>query len=88
MKKYISIAVFAFLSSAQSQAQEWRGVATMADLFLWRPVSFAGTIVGGALWIVSLPVTLPSKTHADTLDMMVKKPYQWTFERPLPDVSD
>ena len=83
MKKYVLIAMLALFSSVQSQAEEWRGVAKLADLFFFRPISFAGTVTGSALWIASLPVTLPSKTQGEALDFMVKKPYQYTFDRPL-----
>ena len=88
MKKYVLIAVLGLLLPAQSQANEWRGVVTGADLFFWRPLSFVGTVAGGALWVASLPVTLPSKTHTEVLDVMVKKPFQWTFERPLADIEE
>ncbi len=63
-------------------------MATTADLFVWRPVTLAVTITGGALWLVSLPVTLPSKSHGRALDVMVKTPYEWTFVRPLVDVPE
>ena len=88
MKKYLLITTLGMLLSAQCQAQDWRVATTTADLFLWRPVTLAGTVAGGALWLVSLPFTLPSKSHGKALDVMVKTPYQWTFERPLVDITE
>lgn len=87
MKKYVFIAMLGMLISAPCRAEEWRGVVAGADLFLWRPVTLAGTIAGSALWLVALPFTAPSKSQGEAFDIMVKKPYQMTFERPLADPS-
>ena len=88
MNKYVLIACLVLLFGVPCQAREWRAVVTTADLFLWRPLSFAGTIAGGALWLVSLPVTIPSKSECQVRDTLVRTPYQWTFERPLADIED
>ena len=62
--------------------------ATSTDLFIARPFTFLATIAGGALWVVTLPVTAPTKTHRDALDVMVKTPYRLTFDRALGDFSE
>jgi hypothetical protein len=57
------------------------------DLFVFRPVTLASMVAGSALWVASLPFTLPTKSQGKALDVMVKTPYQWTFERPLAEPS-
>ena len=83
MKAFLLIALLVTSFSVTCPAQEGRGLVATTDLFLFRPVSLVGTIAGSALWVASLPFTLPSKSQGKALDVMVKTPYQWTFERPL-----
>ena len=87
MKKYLLIATLGILFSTQCPAQDWQPVVTTTDLFVWRPLSFAGGVAGSALWVASLPFTLPSKSHGKVFNVMVKRPFQYTFERPVADIS-
>jgi hypothetical protein len=78
--------LIAWLTGAPSlKAEEWseRVAATTVDLFIARPFTFVSTIIGGALWVVTLPITAPTKTHKDALDVMVIKPWELTFDREL-----
>ena len=92
MKKFLLIAVFlVFLTGPPClRAEDWgsRVAATTADLFIARPFTFAATIIGAALWVVTLPITAPTKTHQDALDVMVKTPCQLTFDRELGDFTE
>ena len=92
MRKSFLITVLAicFTSLPCLGAEEWgsRVAKTTTDLFIARPFTFAATIVGAALWVVTLPVTIPTKTHHDALDVMVKTPSRLTFQRELGDFSE
>ena len=61
--------------------------AMAADLVLARPLCFAATAVGSALFIVALPFAAMSKSVNRTAKTMVGKPAQATFTRPLGDFS-
>ena len=92
MKKCFSIVVLAALLTGSpcfgGDDWGWRVGATTVDLFIARPFTFAATVVGGALWFVTLPITLPTKTEKDALDVMVKTPSDLTFRRELGDFSE
>ena len=60
--------------------------ATMAvDALLVRPFCFLGTIVGSAVFVISLPVAATSKSVRRATRALVVKPAQATFTRPLGD---
>jgi hypothetical protein len=52
-----------------------------------RPLWFGATVVGGALFVVTLPITVLSKSVDKTAKTLVVKPAQATFRRPLGDFS-
>ena len=57
--------------------------AMAADLLLVRPVSILGCIVGGALFVVSLPFA--HRNIEEVSDKMVSEPIHYTFNRKLGD---
>jgi hypothetical protein len=70
----------------QYQENERSGEKMAADALLLRPTGFLATILGSAVFIVSLPLSLLGKNHKEAFDEMVKKPAECTFVRPLGDV--
>jgi hypothetical protein len=58
------------------------------DAVLVRPACFVATIVGGALFIISLPVAIPSRSVHRAAHALVVKPADATFKRPLGDFED
>ena len=63
------------------------GTDMVADLFLLRPVGIIATAFGTACWIVSLPVSGPTKTSGETWKKLVAEPAEFTFARPMGDVE-
>jgi hypothetical protein len=58
--------------------------AVMAfDAVIGRPLGAATTIVGAAVFIGSIPLTLKSDTTSEAAWGLVGRPYGWTFVRPL-----
>jgi hypothetical protein len=55
------------------------------DLLIARPLGVAAGIVGTAIFIVSLPFTIPAGGVADAADMFITKPFQFSFTREFPD---
>lgn len=62
-------------------AQGWSAI----DLIFARPLGVAAGIVGTAIFIVSLPFTIPTGGVADAADMFITKPFQFSFTREFPD---
>ena len=54
-----------------------------ADLVLARPLGIASTALGCAVFIVSLPFSLPGGNTKAVFKTTVVKPAEFTFKRPL-----
>lgn len=59
----------------------------LVDAFLLRPLGIAATIVGTATFLVTLPFSLPTRSADDAAKVLVVKPAQYTFTRPLGEVE-
>lgn len=66
-----------------SEEEEIGFGAMAADLLLVRPVSILGCIVGGALFVVSIPFA--HRNIEAVGEKMVSEPIQYTFNRKLGD---
>jgi hypothetical protein len=60
----------------------------VVDVALARPISFAATIAGSVLFVVSLPIAATSHSIDKTAHTMVVAPAKDTFTRPLGDFDD
>ena len=58
------------------------------DVAVARPIGLAFTIVGTALFVVSLPFTVPSHSVGKAAHTLVVAPAKDTFTRPLGDLDD
>jgi hypothetical protein len=54
-----------------------------ADLFVMRPLGAAATILGTAVFVLSLPFTAISNTIPAASEKLVKDPFHFTMTRPL-----
>ena len=63
-------------------------VNAAVDVVLARPISFAATITGSALFIVSLPFAAASRSIEKTAHTLVVAPAKDTFTRPVGDLDD
>jgi hypothetical protein len=63
------------------------GESMLLDTAILRPVSLVGAAVGAAAWIVSLPFSLPSGSSGEAWDALVETPLNYTFSRPLGDLT-
>ncbi len=55
------------------------------DILLARPIGIVAGIVGSAIFVVSLPFTIPTKSVGDAADIFIVKPFQFSFVRQFPD---
>jgi len=55
----------------------------VADIFVLRPAGLIGTILGTAGFVITLPVTLPTKKTESASKLLIITPFDYTFNRPL-----
>ena len=53
------------------------------DVLVLRPVGLIRTVIEGAAFVVTLPVTIPLRKDEKAFDYLVRDPYGFTFKRPL-----
>jgi hypothetical protein len=70
---------------AENIATSDDGAAMLGDLFIVRPISLVGSILGAAVWIVTLPFTLTTQSTDEAARELLGKPLEYTFNRPLGD---
>jgi hypothetical protein len=73
------------LNSTAAFAAETDDIMVVGDLLLARPLGIVATVIGSAVFFVSLPFTIPSGSAQHTGDVMVGEPFNFTFKRPLGD---
>ena len=61
--------------------------AMVLDAFLLRPLGLAATVLGTATFLVTLPFSLPTRSADDAAKVLVIKPAEYTFARPLGEVE-
>ena len=60
----------------------------LADTFLVRPVMLAGTIIGTAAFVVSLPFSAAGGNTGEAWEQLVVAPASYTFGTPLGDLPE
>ena len=55
------------------------------DALVVRPLGLCATVVGGAVFIVSLPFSALGGNTGPAYDYLVADPFEFTFNRPLGD---
>ena len=78
---------FGFLAVTSTRASDADEVSVAADALVARPLCFAATIVGGAIFVVALPVAATSGGIDSTAKTLVGMPAWATFKRPVGDFS-
>jgi len=77
-------AVLALVSVAPAYASGTPDpAAAAADAVLARPLGFAATVIGSAIFVVSLPVAATSGSIDSAARSLVGRPAEFTFTRPL-----
>jgi hypothetical protein len=85
MRKIVVLLTLCFLclTSTAAFAQIDEGLITIGDLAITRPAGILVTVVGSALFVVSLPFALTSGSVKETSDVLIGQPFRFTFKRPL-----
>ena len=88
MKKVIVvlIALCMMLSSSVAFGAYDDELDVIGDALLLRPFGLAALVVGSVAYVVTLPIAAITKSVDTTTDVMVRKPYEYTFKRPIGDL--
>jgi hypothetical protein len=83
----VSLVLFSLVGQAAAQAEiearEPGGERMAYDAVVLRPLGLCGTVVGAALFVVTLPFTALTGTVDKASEKMVVAPYEFTFKRPV-----
>lgn len=63
------------------------GGEMLTDAIAVRPLTLGYTALGLTAWVLTLPFTLPSGSAGDAGEAWVLDPLEYTFMRPLGDIS-
>ncbi len=55
----------------------------VVDAAVARPLGLGATVVGAALWVVTLPFSALGGNVGEAADQLILKPARYTFTRPL-----
>lgn len=64
-------------------AESGSAEAMVADVIVARPIGLVATVVGSAVYVVSLPFSLLGGNEKQAREKLVKEPTAFTFKRPL-----
>lgn len=91
MKKFL-ILVFSLMllvstadytRAASAKVEEPSGAEYFLDIALLRPVGLVTTVLGTAIYVVSLPISIPTSRADEAAEKLVAAPFNYTFKRPL-----
>ncbi len=87
----ICVLVLVMISPTPAFASsEWESdaVSVVVDVTVARPITCALTLLGSAVFVVSLPVTIPSGSVKKVAHALVLVPAKDTFTRPVGDLDN
>ncbi|HAO19602.1 MAG TPA: multidrug transporter [Desulfobacteraceae bacterium] len=70
-------------SQTEKEAKD-AGVVAI-DLLISRPLGILATVAGGAIFLVSLPISAMTGQTRMVYDKMVREPARYAFKRPIGD---
>ena len=85
--KIISLLCLALMGGLTTPSARADSMSTAADALVVRPVCFAATLVGSAIFVIALPFAAVSKSVKKTASTLVEAPARATFTRPIGDFS-
>lgn len=63
------------------------GEAMVLDAIVFRPIGLVTTVIGGAVFLVSLPSSALGGNVGEAADKLIKEPIDYTFKRKLGDLE-
>lgn len=82
----LPVASASALEAAGPAEGDRSGGAMAVDLVLLRPLGLAATVLGGVLYVVSLPFSAAGGNADEARQKLVEEPAGYTFQRPLGEI--
>ena len=80
-------AMAVLFATTRPAAASYDDLAMATDAVVGRPACFVATIVGSALFVVTLPIAAISRSVDHSAHVFVIRPARATFTRPLGDME-
>lgn len=84
-KLIVFIAVFFLIANAAPAIAEPLDAEVIGDVLISRPFGLVSIVLGTALFVVALPVSIPSGSVKTVGRKLVMDPVEFTFIRPVGD---
>lgn len=72
-----------YSKAASVALEDPSGPEYMLDVAFLRPIGLFATVLGTAVFVISLPVSIPTGSADKAADKLVFAPFNYTFKRPL-----
>ena len=82
----IAVPSTACLGGELDQDSDLVGGKMAADGLIVRPLGLCATVIGGAIFVVSLPFSALGGNTKPAYDHLLADPFKFTFNRPLGDL--
>ena len=79
------LAIGAFCPQVWAQRDPIKDEYNMWDVLVARPLGIAAGIAGTAVFLVSLPFTIPTHSVDKAAQMFIVEPFEFSFVREFPD---
>ena len=73
--------------SYTARTEDVSAEAIIADGLLLRPGGTVATLVGAAVFVITLPVSIPTKSVDKAAQKLIVEPWKYTFVRPLGQIE-
>jgi hypothetical protein len=73
--------------SYMARTEDVSAEAIIADGLLLRPAGIVATVVGAAVFVVTLPFSIPTKSVDKAAQKLIVDPAKYTFVRPLGQIE-
>lgn len=87
MKKLIVVLIAFIMVCTSTTAFAADELLVMSDIFIVKPLGVVSLVAGTAMYIVSLPIALFTRSEPETKRIFLEEPYKFTFNRPLGDTG-
>ncbi len=84
-KLIVFLAVFVLIANSAPAIAEPLDAEVIGDVLISRPAGLVSIVLGTALFVVALPVTIPSGSVSTVGRVLVMNPIEFTFVRPVGD---
>ena len=79
--------VHAAEDSYMARTEDVSAEAMIADGLLLRPAGIAATVLGTAVFVVTLPFSIPTRSVGKAAQKLIVDPARYTFVRPLGQIE-